>query len=125
MEEATQMVCQNLGAPVCMLSVADEQHEILKAATGLTQFGLMNPLSQSRQLALGDSFAPYILDSGQALLIDDIADYPALASTLLAQYGVMAYAGVPLKSSCGHCIGVFAIMDFIPRRFTLQEKTFL
>lgn len=125
MEEATQMACQWLNMPICVLSIVDEQQEIFKAATGLAQFGLMNPLSQARQLDLVNSFAPYILDSDQPLLVHDIAEYPALTTTLLAQLGVSAYAGVPLRASSGDCIGIFAVMDFSPRSFSAQDKVFL
>lgn len=125
MEEATQMASRFLNVPICVLSIVDAEWEIFKAATGLSQLGLMNPLSQSRRLSLADSLAAHVLDSKQPLIVEDIRESATFRTTLLAQYGVRAYAGVPLNTSQGDCIGTLAIMALSPRSFSYQEKTFL
>lgn len=125
-EEATQMAARFLKLPVCVLSVANGSLEIFKAAIGLSQLGLMNPLAKTRQLSLSESFGSYIVDSEQSCVLDDVTEHPALMRSQLVQnYGIHAYAGVPLFTSQGHCIGTLSVMALAPHRFAEQEIAFL
>lgn len=125
-EEAVQMAARFLHLPICTLSVASATTEHFKAAVGLSQLGLMNPLAKSRQISLGESFGVYVLDSEQPCVLSDVAEHPAFVSCQMVQtYGVRAYAGVPLVTSQGRCIGVLAVMDRQPHAFTQQQIAFL
>ncbi|HEY9880459.1 MAG TPA: GAF domain-containing sensor histidine kinase [Leptolyngbyaceae cyanobacterium] len=125
-EEATQMAARFLKLPICILSVANDVVEIFKAAVGLSQLGLMNPLAKSRQLDLSESFGVHIIDSQQTCVLHDITEHPALMHSQLVQnYGIRAYAGVPLFTSQGQCIGTLAVMALAPQNFSEQEIAFL
>lgn len=125
-EEATQMAARFLKMPICVFSIANESVEIFKAATGLSQLGLMNPLAKSRQLNLDESLGVNVLDSEQACVLSDLTQHPAFLNYQLVQnYGIRSYAGVPLITSQGCCIGILAVMDQAPRVFTVQEIAFL
>ncbi|HEY9763009.1 MAG TPA: GAF domain-containing sensor histidine kinase [Trichocoleus sp.] len=125
-EEATQMAARFLKLPICVLSVASDALEVFKAAIGLSQLGLMNPLAKSRQLPLSESFGVHVIDSEQPCVLHDITEHSALMHSQLAQnYGIRAYAGVPLVTSQGHCIGTLAVMALTPHCFTEQEIAFL
>lgn len=125
-EEAVQMAARFLGVPVAVVTLADSQTEYMRAAYGLSSLGVGNPLSQQRQIPLTEGLGSYILDGEQPLIVTDTSENPVIAqSNLVITYGVRAYAGVPLMTSEGTCIGTLAVMDVQPRAFAAQELGFL
>lgn len=125
-EEAAQVAARFLSVPIAVVTLADSQTEYVRAASGLSSLGVGNPLAQQRQLPLLEGFGVYILDSDQPLLVPDTLDSPVLAqSDLVITYGIRAYAGVPLLTGQGVCVGTLAVMDLQPRPFTAQELGFL
>jgi len=125
-EEAVQMGARFLAAPICILSIVDGSHQVFKAAVGLSQLGVMNRLAAQRSLPLAEGLCTYVIDSEQVLVITDTLEYGAFAQVALVQeYGVQAYAGIPLVTSQGDCIGTLAVMDTAPRCFSPQDIAFL
>ena len=125
-DEATQTVVRSLNIPICILSLIDTDTQILKSATGLSSLGLMNDLAAARQISRNESFCTHVVDSGQALALENVAMHPAFSQSLLVQrYNICAYLGVPLFTQEGTCIGTIAVMDLSARKFTAQEIAFL
>ncbi len=125
-EEATQSVSKLLAAPICLVSVFDRQKQIFKATMGLSSLGLMNQLAATRELPKAESFGIQVIDSGQSLMLSDVAQHPAFSQSLLVQkYGVQAYLGVPLMTSDRCCIGTLEVMDIMPRQYTNQDLALL
>ena len=125
-EEAAQTACQFLAAPIGILSVLDQTHEVFKATVGLSRLGLMNKLADSRRLPRQESFGVHVIDSEQVFSLRNAAQHAAFSRSILVQhYGIRAYLGAPLITADGDCVGTLAIMDLIPRQFTPQEITFL
>ncbi|MBW4522077.1 MAG: GAF domain-containing sensor histidine kinase [Scytolyngbya sp. HA4215-MV1] len=125
-EEAIQTAAHFLETPICFLGIMLEDQALLKATMGLSRAGLMNELATSRRILRLESFCTYVVDSQQRLVISDTAHHPAFAhSSLVHQYGIRAYLGVPLLSSEGTCLGTLAVMDLTPREFTAKEIDFL
>ncbi|MEO0540576.1 MAG: GAF domain-containing sensor histidine kinase [Cyanobacteria bacterium P01_A01_bin.105] len=126
LEEATQTVSRLLAAPICLLSIVNETHQVFKSAVGLSSLGLMNQLAAARELPRTESLDTHVVESGQPLMLADVPQHPAFArSVLVQQYGVQSYAGVPLIASDGCCIGTLSVMDIMPRQFTTQEIAIL
>ncbi len=125
-EEVTQTVARLLGIPVCVLSIVHHAEQVFKAAVGLSALGLMNPLAAQRRLPRYESFCTHVVDSAQVLVLPNTASVKDAASNLLSQqYGISAYAGVPLITASGVCIGTLAVMDTQPRSFSEQEVALL
>lgn len=125
-DEATQTGARFLDAPICILGIMVQQQLQLKSALGLSRVRLMNPLAQSRQLPRHQSFCTYVVDSHQALAIEDTAKNPIFASSLLfGYYGIRAYLGVPLLTADEQCLGALAVMDVEPRSFSGRDIEFL
>jgi signal transduction histidine kinase len=125
-DQATEIAAQFLEAPICISSVLTRDVLFLKSAVGLSQMGLMNPLAQLRQLPRRESFCTYVVDARQVLAIPDTTKNPVFAESLLvSRYGIRAYLGAPLLSVDGQCLGALAVMDWVPRRFTSQDRAFL
>lgn len=125
-EEATQTVARILGVPISVLSIVYHTEQIFKAAVGLSALGLMNPLAAQRRLPRSESFCAHVVDSGQVLILPNTATVKDGNCSLLSQqYSVAAYAGVPLVTTAGVCIGTLAVMDTQPRTFSEQEVALL
>ncbi|MDV3348522.1 GAF domain-containing sensor histidine kinase [Leptothoe sp. LEGE 181152] len=125
-EEAAQSVSRLLAAPICLISVFDRQNQLFKATMGLSSLGLMNQLAATRELPKIESFGIQVVDSGQSLMLSDVAQHPAFRKSLLVQrYGVQAYLGVPLMTSERCCIGTLEVMDIMPHQYTQQDLAIL
>ncbi len=125
-EEATQTASGFLETPICILSLVVENELWFKSASGLSKIGLMNQLATHRKLPLIESFSTYVVDSEQALCIENALTNSVFASSSLVQhYGIRAYLGVPLISSEGLCIGTLEVMDVEPRQFSDKDADFL
>jgi signal transduction histidine kinase len=116
-EEATQTAARLLDATICILGVIDRDRQFLKSAIGLSKISLMNDLASSRQLPRQEAFCAHVVDSHQVLLINDTLNTMFSDSTLVQQYGIRAYLGVPLITFNGYCIGTLAVMELAPRSF--------
>ncbi|MBE9068321.1 GAF domain-containing sensor histidine kinase [Leptolyngbya cf. ectocarpi LEGE 11479] len=125
-EEAAQSVARLLAVPICLVSVFEKHNQIFKATMGLSSLGLMNQLAATRELPKTESFGIQVVDSGQSLMLSDVAQHPAFSQSILVQkYGVQAYLGVPLMTSERCCIGTLEIMDIMPRQYTQQDLALL
>jgi signal transduction histidine kinase len=125
-EEATQLVAQGLAAPIAVITLVDSQWEYFRAAYGLSHLGVGNPLSQQRQIPYESGLGLYVVSCEQPVVFSDTtASGVTGESELVATYGLQAYAGVPLVTSQGLCIGTLAVMDTQPRSFSSQDLIFL
>ncbi|HIK45070.1 MAG TPA: GAF domain-containing sensor histidine kinase [Leptolyngbyaceae cyanobacterium M65_K2018_010] len=126
LEEAIQLACRFVHAPVGWVSIADATTEHLKATHGLSFLGLGNRLAETRQLPLATSLSAWVLAGEQPLVVSDTAALPAPAQgELIATYGIAAFCAVPLMTWQGQCIGVLAVMDTSPRSFSQRDVGFL
>ncbi len=125
-EEAVQLAARLLAAPIAFLSVATPDQLVFKACVGLSALGVMNAIASRRELPRADSFCQYVIDSQQALAIDNAAqDRYFVQSPLLQDYGICAYAGVPLLATSGECWGTLAIWDLEPHTFHQHDLELL
>lgn len=125
-EDVTQQVTEFLRVPICIITIADDITEYVKAAYGLSHLGLGNSLARLRQISLEDGLGRYVLDTDQPFFISDTGENPVIAASRLAYtYDIGAYGAVPLVHSSGQCIGILAVMDRQPRSFTLQEQGYM
>ncbi|MEM6448842.1 MAG: GAF domain-containing sensor histidine kinase [Cyanobacteria bacterium P01_D01_bin.105] len=125
-DEATQTIARLLKMPICLLSTVDANTQRFKSAVGLSSLGLMNGLAITRSLPRQESFCTHVIDSNKAFVLANATTHPAFSNSLLVQqYGIHAYAGVPLMTTEGVCIGTLAAMDLRPHLFTQQEVSLL
>ncbi|MGG6296566.1 GAF domain-containing sensor histidine kinase [Leptolyngbya sp. AN02str] len=121
-EEATQTAGHLLSAPICILGLMDHERQWFKSAIGLSRIGLMNDLAASRQLPRQDSFCVAVVETRKVLVINHAsADDLYKKAPLVQRYGIQAYAGVPLMTSSGLCVGTLAVMDLAPRNFSFKD----
>lgn len=125
-EEATQTAAKFLGIPICFVGLTGKDHLTLKAATGLSELGLINLLARTRRLMLPDPLVNDVLAQMRSLVLPHISAHdPAAQSVLVREYGVQSYLAVPLLTAAGQCVGILAVMDTQPHEFPPHAIAFM
>jgi len=125
-EEATQTAARFLGIPISFVGVVAQDAVVLKAATGLSQLGLMNPLARSRRLPLKDSLVNSVLSTRRSLILPDITENsPYAESYLVGEYSIRSYMGIPLLTADSECLGLLVAMDVSPHEFSAETIAFM
>jgi signal transduction histidine kinase/ActR/RegA family two-component response regulator len=115
-DRLTRLATRVIGAPVSFLSLVDETRDFYKSHSG---FG--EPLASTRQLE-GRTFCHFALLADGPLVLDDVTAHAGFADVpTVHTLGIKAYAGVPLLTNDGHCIGSFCAVDFAPRQWSEQD----
>jgi PAS domain S-box-containing protein len=108
-------------APTALITFVGEDREHVKSARGLPDF-----LASLRQIPLTHSICPYVVASRRPLVVSDTAGHPDLCtSPAVTELGVAAYAGAPLVTSEGHCVGTISVLDWTPREWTDEQVAML
>jgi len=120
-DRLTRLAAELLEAPVALLTLLDADRQIL-----VSSHGLGDAARSIRQTALDWSICQYTVARGRPLIIGDTADAPYLETNrTVAEFGVRAYAGCPLVTLQGHCVGALCVVDFAPRDWTHDRLAML
>jgi GAF domain-containing protein len=122
-DRIARLACRTLKAPMALVTLVDGDRQYFKAAIGLPE-----PLGPGQDTPLEYSICQYAVGLGAPLVICDarvehwLDDNPAVT-----EFGVSAYAGVPLITAEGYAVGTLCVLDLAPREWadddlaTLQE----
>jgi GAF domain-containing protein len=115
-----RVACRVLGVPVVLVNlVGDDQQHLVGCAAG-------EPWKSTRELPLNVGFCPFALGAADAYTLDDARVEPALATNpAVEQFGVVAYAGVPLRSADGEPIGTLCAIDYKARPWSQDDLALL
>ena len=102
-----------LDAPACALGFVDEERHWFKARVG-------TPIRQtSRSIA----FCNYTILGTETMVVEDLAadprfvDHPLVVNPPHARF----YAGAPLVTHEGRCVGTLCVLDVRPRTLTREQ----
>ncbi|RYX81508.1 GAF domain-containing sensor histidine kinase [bacterium] len=113
----TALAHQIIGAPVVLVSLVDDKRQFFKS-----QLGLPQPWATERETPLSHSFCQHVVHQRQPLIIRDARENPLVQYNLaVSEIGVVAYAGVPLKTSDDHVLGSFCVIDTKPHDWSESE----
>ena len=113
----TRLAARALGTPVALLSLVDGERQFFKS-----QVGLPEPWASLRETPLSHSFCQHVVTSGVPLLVEDARVHPLVCDNLgIVDLGVIAYAGVPVKTTDGHVLGSVCAIDTVPRLWTESD----
>lgn len=97
-----------LGAPVGLVSVVDDQDQHFAAELGLRPAGEL-PMGGT---PLSHSFCQHVVIDDEPLVVSDARLDDRLAGhAAIADLGVIAYCGVPIRDADGHVLGSFCAID--------------
>jgi GAF domain-containing protein len=81
------------------------------------QVGLDPQLAELRQIRREMSYCTHTVDTEAPFVVENAASEPFFrGSRMVRRYGILAYAGVPLRSARGIVIGTLCALDPRPRR---------
>jgi hypothetical protein len=116
-DSITRIASNLIGAPVTLLSLVDHDRQFFKS-----QVGLPDPWRSERQTPLSHSFCQWVVSGEEELIVEDAREMPALKSNgAVSDLGVIAYAGIPVRSQSGHVLGSFCAIDSKPRVWSRTE----
>jgi PAS domain S-box-containing protein len=116
-DRLTRLAARLLGMPVAAVCIMDARHLWYKSSVG----GPFCALDLD-EMPGGAIFCAEVTEMGRPLAVEDARLDPRFSCNPFVQQGhIGAYAGVPLRTSCGHVLGTLCVMDAAPR--ALDEDT--
>jgi PAS domain S-box-containing protein len=120
-DRLTRVAAATLRAPMALMTLVDAERQFFKSS-----FGLPQPWAAGREAPLGSTLCDRVVTSGAPVVLGDVrADPGARQSRAIAEMGIVAYAGVPLRTVEGQVIGAFSGADRAPRRWESSEVSLL
>ncbi len=116
-ERPVQLAARLLRAPLALVSLVDDRRQFFKSG-----YGLEEHLGSRRETPLSHSFCKEVVRANAPLIVSDARVHPVVQHNLaLIELGVVAYAGIPLRTLDGNVLGSFCVIDFQPRQWTEEE----
>lgn len=110
-----------LKAPVALMTLIDTDRQFFKST-----FGLPAQLADMRETPLSHSFCKHVTSSGNTFLVEDARTHPMVRDNpAVSDFGMVAYAGVPLNDSSGYTLGALCAIDVQPRAWSAEEVDLL
>lgn len=121
LDRATRLASRLLGAPVSLVSLVEPHRQHFAS-----QVGLPSPWSEIRETPLTHSFCQYVVLDDDVLAIGNSrTDARVGGNGAVADLGVIAYLGVPLRDRQGYTLGSFCVIDDQPRTWTEEDIALL
>ncbi|AUX40153.1 diguanylate cyclase [Sorangium cellulosum] len=99
------------GAPIALVSLVIRHIQLFRAHRGLPP-----ELCVSCATSRSNSFCQLVVRHEAPLVVNDALHDARVPKELVEQYGIRAYAGVPLRVR-GHVVGSLCVLDGVPRDF--------
>lgn len=113
LDRLTNLAAHLLDAPVSLLTLVDSDHQLFASS-----YGLEEPLRSAGRTPIEASICQYAVATGSPLVVGDTARHPLLADhPAVKDFGIAAYAGMPLVVEGPWTLGTLCVMDFVPREW--------
>ena len=120
LDRITRIACRALGVPVALVNLIDADRQQFMGCGSLPE-----PWKSMGEMPLTAGWCPFALDA-DAFAFADARSEPSLAGNAAAQsLGVVAYAGVPLRTSDGDAVGTLCAVDYEPHEWTDDELSLM
>jgi PAS domain S-box-containing protein len=106
LDRLTELTCRLLHVPMALVSVIDEERFYFKSSHGLPA-----PVVEQGDLPLANVICRHLLAIRGPLIIRDTRTHPLVCELDFARLGVVAYLGVPLRTTDGKILGSLCAMD--------------
>lgn len=107
-DQMTLLATHVFGTSMALISLVDEGRQWFKSKVGI----------ETRETPRSQAFCAYALHSSQPMVILDTKLDPRFSTNALVTGApnLRFYAGAPLITSAGFCLGTFCVLDTIPRQ---------
>jgi len=117
LDRISRLATKLLGVPIALVSLVDVERQHFPGMTGLSGWA-----ADTRGTPLSHSFCKHVVARDAALLITDARTDPlVMAQPTYADLGVVAYAGVPLRTASGETLGAMCAIDTKPVQWTAAQ----
>ncbi len=117
LDRATRLASRLLDAPVSLVSLVEPHRQHFASQVGLPEWA-----ADIRETPLTHSFCQYVVLDDDVLNVGDSRTDPRVADNgAVADLGVIAYLGVPLRDRAGWTLGSFCVIDDEPRVWTDED----
>jgi diguanylate cyclase (GGDEF)-like protein len=117
LDRLARLTAELLQVPVALVSLVDGEAQHFPGLAGLGGWA-----GTGRGTPLSHSFCQHVVAGDQMLLVEDAAAHPLVFENLaFRELGVIAYAGVPLRTADGETLGALCAIDTAPARWTERQ----
>jgi len=110
LDRLARLTARVLGVPTALVTLVDTD---VQRFPGM--YGMDNWAAAQRSTPLSYSFCQYVAGQNAPLIVDDVSAEPALRHNRgHTELDVAAYAGVPLRTSNGECLGAVCAVNTVP-----------
>jgi predicted PurR-regulated permease PerM/methylmalonyl-CoA mutase cobalamin-binding subunit len=120
-DRATRKLSRIFDVPIALVTLVDRERQVFKGQTGLPE-----ELAVAGESPRETSICGHVVAGNDTLIVEDVRrDGRFAANPLLKQYGILFYAGIPLRAPDGQPVGSLSILDIHPRRLTERDLRLL
>ena len=107
-DQMTLLATHVFGTPIALISLVDEGRQWFKSKVGI----------KARETPRSQAFCAYALHSSKPMVVLDTKLDSRFSENVLitGAPNLRFYAGAPLITSAGFCLGTFCVLDFVPRQ---------
>jgi GAF domain-containing protein len=114
LDRIARIACRVLDVPVVLVNLVGADRQRFVGCGG------PEPWASTREMPISVGFCPFALGSDDAYTVEDARREHA-TNPAVEQFGVVAYAGVPLRAAGGEPIGTLCAIDHTPRRWAEDD----
>ncbi|MCK2054211.1 EAL domain-containing protein [Methylobacterium sp. 37f] len=114
-DRITRMASQLFDLPIAAISLTDSDRQWFKSRVGVDHWAIPRDRAPCAEVA----------DTSGSLVIPDLMEHPSYRDSLLARSGIRFYAGAPLTTREGFCLGAMCVLGPEPRQVSKQEQAVL
>ncbi|WP_309385757.1 GAF domain-containing sensor histidine kinase [Cerasicoccus frondis] len=116
-QKFTKVAAALVDVPVSLVSLVSTDHQHFVACQGLPE-----QVTKEARTPLSHSFCQYVVGEGRPLIVNDAREDPRLCDNgAVADLGVIAYLGVPIRTSRFNVLGSFCVIDTKPRNWSQED----
>lgn len=120
LDRIARTACRVLDVPVVLVNLVGDDRQRFVGCAG------PEPWASMREMPLTAGFCPFTLGAGDSYSFGDArADAALSANQAVQQFGVVAYAGVPLRAADGEPVGTLCAIDHEPRVWSQEDLELL
>ncbi len=120
-DRITRLVAHLLQVPVALVSLLDHDRQYFKGCIGLPE-----PWASRREMPLSYSLCQHTIIRDEPLIISDAREHPLVWNNhAVREFGVVAYAGVPLITTDGYRLGTLCAIDYQPHLWSTEAMACL
>lgn len=116
-DRLARLTAMVLGSPVALVGIVGET--LFTAGA----YGVGDLPEASREISLDCTLCPVVVATGEPLLVDDARTDPRYAAhPACARFGLVSYAGTPIRDTKGRVIGSLCAVGLEPRKWSNRDR---